>query len=139
MSSMTITFSIQDLLLAILTASVLFGVIYFAVVMRNLSRLSQRAEELMSKLNRLADQTEKTLASADVLIREGTTVARDISGISARARGLAEEAVDNLAVILSPIRYLSALLLGIQRAFSAFRGGAGGETEKEEDDEKGNL
>jgi hypothetical protein len=136
---MTITFSIQDLLLAIMTASILFGVIYFALVMRRLSRLSDRAEVLISKLSRLADQAERSLASADLLIREGSTVVNDISAITARARTVAGEAIDHLAVILSPMRYLSALLVGIQKALTAFRNGAGPNTEKEEDDEKRDL
>ena len=146
MNSMTITLTVHDLLLIILTGSVVFAVIYFAVVLGRLAtllkswqQLSQRIDDLVPKLSRTLEEAEQTLASARTLLREGHAVVSDVSAVTRSAKLVALEAVDSFSAILGPLRTVAAFAHTIQKVLSAILGHGAPEDEKEADDEERDL
>ena len=126
MNSMTITLSLRDVLLTLLTLAALVGLFYFIVTLRRLMavveewrRVTGRAEMLMAQIQKVMESAEITLSSARRLIESGQSTVDDIAAVSGSARRLSEEIIGNISMVLSPIRYLGSLVHNLQRAVEA--------------------
>jgi len=143
-NSMTITLSLRDVLLTLLTLAALVGLFYFIITLRRLMavveewrRVTGRAEMLLSQVQKVMESAEITLSSATRLIESGQSTVDDIAAVSGSARQLSEEIIGNISLIISPIRYFSSLVHSLQRAVEALlERRKKKETDTEEKDER---
>jgi len=143
-NSMTITLSLRDVLLTLLTLAAMVGLFYFIFTLRRLMavveewrRVTGRAEMLISQVQKVMESAEITLSSATRLIESGQSTVDDIAAVSGSARQLSEEIIGNISLIISPIRYFSSLVHSLQRAVEALlERRKKKETDTEENDER---
>jgi hypothetical protein len=124
--SMTVTLSLREVLLTLLTLAAIVGLFYFIFTLRRLvtmveewRRVTARAEMLMSQLQKVMENADLTLSSARRLIESGQSSVDDIAAVSGSARRLSEEIIGNISLVLSPIRYVTSLVHNLQRAVEA--------------------
>ncbi len=123
---MTITLSLREVLLTLLTLAAIVGLFYFIFTLRRLvtmveewRRVTARAEMLMSQVQKVMENADLTLSSARRLIESGQSTVDDIAAVSGSARRLSEEIIGNISLVLSPIRYVTSLVHNLQRAVEA--------------------
>ena len=108
---MTITFTMSDFLLMILTLAAC--VIAFTLtrtlkdIHRAVDQLPKTLESLQgltSRLQGVSEEAERTLVSVRRFTDEGYTVAGDLSATSAQLRAVVEEGAESVRVLFTPLR-----------------------------------
>ena len=137
---MTITLRLTDILLIILTLSVVGVAVYFMIVLRKLGKVLAetertlgRAGELMPKLEAVAGRLQETLASVQKLADESTRAVGDVAAVTSVARAVVEESAEQVSGLLSALKQAGTVLNSFRAGWDFFSKKCEDETEDQEE------
>jgi ABC-type transporter Mla subunit MlaD len=126
-----VTIQYSDLLFTVITISVVcvsiavvIGMLRLRLVLQRVDRVMQEAETLAPSLDRLLQESEKTLRATRQLSERATDIAEDVETLTTETRRAAAPLIRELghhadnAII--PLRQLSALIVGAKAGLAAF-------------------
>jgi hypothetical protein len=126
-----VTIQYSDLLFTVITISVVcvsiavvIGMLRLRLVLQRVDHVMQEAETLAPSLDRLLQESEKTLRAARQLSERATDIAEDVETLTTETRRAAAPLIRELghhadnAII--PLRRLSALIVGAKAGLAAF-------------------
>jgi len=132
------TFTLTDLMLIVVTISVVVIVVYLIRLASQLTRASAQAEELIRHLNylrpqfeRLLEEAERELGDIRALTQKAGGIAGDVGAITNTASRLAVPALSSITSLAGPLRYASAALAGAKIGLKVL---ASRKRNKDEDD-----
>jgi ABC-type cobalt transport system substrate-binding protein len=113
------TLTLTDLLMIVVTVSVVLIVVYLIRLASQLTRASAEAEELIRNMNhlrpqfeRLLEEAERELAEIRTLTQKAGGIVGDVGAVTNTASRLAVPALSSLSSLAGPMRYASAALAG---------------------------
>ena len=126
-----VTIQYSDLLFTVITISVVcvsiavvIGMLRLRLVLQRVDHVMQEAETLAPSLDRLLQESEKTLRATRQLSERATDIAEDVETLTTETRRAAAPLIRELghhadnAII--PLRQLSALIVGAKAGLAAF-------------------
>lgn len=121
------TFTLTEVLLLILTLAACIVSFFLTRTLQSVDRavrdISKTMEEyraLGRKLDRVADESERTIVSVRRLSDEGCAVVGNLSATAAQVRETVEEGIDQFRGLMGPMRLLPMLIAGVKAGFEAY-------------------
>jgi methyl-accepting chemotaxis protein len=135
--AMTITLRLSDVLLIILTLSVAGVAVYFAVVLSRLKRVLEelertlaRAGELMPRIQTTADRAQEALGAVQRLAQEGAKAVDDVAAVTSVARQVVEESAEQVSGLLAGLRQMGTVLESFRAGWEFFARKSAAEAEE---------
>jgi uncharacterized protein YoxC len=124
----TMTFSLTDLLLIVLTVAAVIMVVYLIRLASQLARTATEVEELVRHINYMRPQFERMLDAAEhelgdirKLTQRADGIVDDVGTVTHHASRLAAPALANISSLAVPLRYASAALTGAKIGMQVLR------------------
>jgi ABC-type transporter Mla subunit MlaD len=125
-----VTIQYSDLLFTVITISVVcvsiavvIGMLRLRLVLQRVDRVMQEAETLAPSLDRLLQESERTLRATRQLSERATDIAEDVEALTTETRLAAAPLIRELGHhadnAFIPLRQLSALIVGTKAGLAA--------------------
>jgi len=118
---MTITLSLSDILLIIITLSVAGVAVYLVIALQRLGTVLGEVQktlakvgEVLPRLEKTVVQAERTLESIDTLATGAAKAVDDVTVVTAIARTVVEEGAEQISGALAALGQVGVILGGIR-------------------------
>lgn len=125
---MTVTISYTAFLLTVATGVGVAALIYLIVVLTRINRMMSRfdkvideTEGLLGSLKTLADESTATVVTARQLLEEGQRVVADAAAVSCHVRELAAGGAGQALSLIGRVKSFLAIVAGVKTAVATVR------------------
>lgn len=139
---MTVTLTLSDILLLIITLAIAGVAIYMVVALRQLGAVLGELQKTLSKMGEVlpriekaAEQAERTLGSIETLAEEASKAVEDVTVVTAITRTVVEEGAEKVSGALATLGQIGTILGGIRAGWECFTKRSSEEPEPDEAEE----
>lgn len=138
---MTVTLTLSDILLLIITLAVAGLAVYLVMALRRLGavlgelqKTLAKVGEVLPRIEKAAEQAERTFGSIETLATGATKAVEDVSAVTAITRALVEQGAEQVSGAMSTLGQIGTILTGIRAGWECFTRRSRGGAEPEEAD-----